>query len=139
MRIIEEAKNLIVDGKARLVFIKNDKIVLTKTRFGVGAALEAFENDRELVNGADVVDKIVGKGAGMIFALCGVQSVYALVISKSAIEVLHQNGIDVGWEKCVDFIKNKNGDDVCPIEQCVANISNLQEGLEAIRHCISKL
>ena len=139
MEACDIAKERVESGLAKLIFVKNNQIILEKTQNGVAGALEAYENESRLIDGAHAVDKIVGKGAAIIFVLAKVKSVYAFVISEAAKKVFSKNGIHVKWQKCVPYIANRSGNGVCPIEQSIEGLDNPNECFGAIKTCLYEL
>lgn len=88
-------------------------------------------NDDILAN-AMVADKVVGKGAAALMVLGGVRRVHADVISKSALSLFEQNGVEVSYGKLVESIINRTGTDICPVEKLCAHCDTARECLPLI-------
>ena len=58
------------------------------------------------------------------------------VMSTAAVKVLRQHGIEAHWDTLTEFIRNRAGTDLCPIESATAQIDDPEEALQAI---LSKL
>ena len=77
-------------------------------------------------------DKVVGKATAFLYILLKVKEVNALVISEPALQVLQENNITVFYDKKVENIINRKGDDLCPFEKLVLDINNPEIALEKI-------
>lgn len=65
--------------------------------------------------------------------------VYAIAMSEAARDILLANGIACGCEDLVPFIMNRAGDGQCPMDACVAGISDPHEAERAIRECVRRM
>ena len=134
---LQSAKNLIARDKATCVVIKNDRIVNIEHGSGIAPIISLY--DEGLIRDAVVVDKKIGKAAAMILALGGVRSCYGVAVSRSAVEFMESVGIPLEFERCTDHIVNRTGDGVCPMEKAVADISDPEEALLAVRATLKAL
>ena len=90
---LEIAKNVLRENEFTCVLEKDDH-VFTSTKRGVAPLLDWIEQGLDL-NGFSAADKVVGRGAAMLYILMGIQSLYAGVLSKEAEDALKQAGIEV--------------------------------------------
>ena len=134
---LERAKDLLRQEQYTCVMCKEEKGYTSKER-GVKPLLKWIEEEID-VRGFAVADKVVGKGAAFLYVLLGVKEIYALVISKAAVEVLETYHITVTYERKVEAIKNRTGTGLCPMEQGTKDIDNPAEALVAIRNILSRL
>lgn len=109
-----------------------ENIIYTSTERGVKPLLDWLDSGINL-NGFSAADKVVGKAAAFLYILLGVKEVYAPVMSSDAIKLLIRNGILSECETKVNFIINRTGMGVCPIEQEVKNICDPHQALCAIK------
>ena len=86
-----------------------------------------------LLRGAEVADKVVGKGVAALMVLGGVQEVYADVVSEPACEMFRQAGIPVTYAQRVPAIRNRGGDGWCPVETLCRDAATAEECLPLIR------
>lgn len=84
-------------------------------------------------------DRVVGAGAAHLYVLLKVKSVWAMVISQSAKQILKNNNIDFYFETDVPYIINRTGDGICPIESCVKNITSSTEAFGIIKDKLIEL
>lgn len=117
MTDIEKANHIFADGEYTLVLVKGDKIFTSK-KSGVAPMLGFIESKTDLQDFC-ASDKIVGKAAAMLFALAGVKTVHAQVLSRAAEETLRHFGIDYSADTVCENIINRRGDDICPMEKAV--------------------
>jgi len=136
---IKKAKLIIDSGEASLVIIKSGKIVHTDTRMGVAAVLDLVKNSPDVLKGAIVVDKVVGKAAASLFILGRVGYVYGVVMSRPAAALLADANAGVRHDVVVDVIQNRMKNGVCPVEQCLYDIFNPNEALSAIESKLAEL
>lgn len=95
--------------------------------------------DATLLNGATVVDKVVGKGAAALMILGGVKRLHALTISKAALNLLANSDVTVTFERCVDAIINRAGTGPCPVESLCADCRTAAECLPLITQFVNQL
>lgn len=96
--------------------VRNGSEVRTFTRPGVADLYSLLGEDAAFLKGAEVVDKVIGKAAAALVVLGGVKELYAEVISLSALMLIRDAGIEVDFSVVVPYIRNRNGDDWCPLE-----------------------
>ena len=91
------------------------------------------------LQGAYVVDKIVGKAAAMLMTLGGISGCYALTVSRAALVWFAGHDIPVEYEVCAEYIVNRTGDGMCPMEQTVKELTDATEALAALKQRIADL
>lgn len=96
--------------------IRNGSDVRTFTRRGVADLYGLLKEDATFLNGAVLADKVIGKAAAALAVLGGVKELYAEVISLSALILLREAGVDADFQIVVPFIRNRDGNDWCPLE-----------------------
>lgn len=129
---LDKAKNMIATEVESCMLLKKGKIIYAVKDRGVDPLLNAYDHNRELMEDAFLVDKIIGKAAAMIAICGGVTSVYGEVMSVSAKEYLKEHGVAVSYGRCVEVISNRTGNGICPIEKSVMEIDDPLEGYHAI-------
>ena len=83
---------------------------------GIRPALQWLRGDRDMLRGAKVADKVVGKAAALLFAFGGVKYLWAECMSDAAIAFLEQSGIAFEYERRTERIMNRDGTGLCPME-----------------------
>ena len=133
----ERAKSLLKSGSNSCVIIRDEDVLISQKR-GIAPLVDLLQEKRDL-SGYSAADKIVGKAAAMLFILLGVQAVYAPVMSKTAVQLFKEQGIEVENDTVVDTIINRKGTGSCPMESTVASISDPQKAFKAIQDTLKRL
>lgn len=134
---IRSAINLISEGTASCVVLKDNTIVKTQCDRGIGPVIRLYESG--ILKDAFVVDKIIGKAAAMVMTLGGVKGCYGVTMSASAVAWLKTHQVSVQYETCVEAIINRKGDGICPMEQTVKEIEDEETALAALKEKIAEL
>ena len=134
---VASAVQLLRDGQAACVVLRDGEIVRAETGRGVAPMIRLYEGGA--LQGAYVVDKIGGKAAAMLMTLGGVSGCYALTVSRPALDWFVGHGIAVEYEVCAEYIVNRAGDGICPMEQTVKELTDATEALVALKQKIADL
>ena len=87
--------------------------------------LETLVGERpEVLQGAFIADKAVGKAAAACMVVGGVKHVHADVMSEPALALLNAHGIIAEYGQLVDHIINRAGTDWCPMERLSRGIDD---------------
>lgn len=133
----EKAISLLNENDYTCVVVKDEDILFSRDR-GVKPLLVWIEEDKDLT-GFSAADKVVGKGAAMLYVLLNIKELYASVISKSAYDFLKNNDIEVRYENLVERITNRTKTGFCPIEEVVMDIEDPKVALVAIKDRLKSL
>ena len=106
---------------------------------GVKDLHHLLHNDKALLDGAFIADKVVGKGAAALMIAGGVKEVYADVMSRAALSLFQHHDLEVEYGLLVDNIINRAGTDICPVEKLCAQCLTAEECLPLIEDFVSKL
>ena len=112
--------------------IGNGDNILECYQRGIKDLYDILRNNRQLLDGATIADKVIGKGAAALMIAGGVTMVYADVISEAAMELFKQYSIKVEYDKRVANIINRRGDGICPVEERCAECKTIEECLVKI-------
>lgn len=137
MTDLEKAKKILKSGNYTCVLCKGEQIYTSDKR-GVAPLLEFIDNGTDL-RGFSAADKVIGKAAAMLFCHVGVAEVHTDVISKSAADYFSVKGVPFTYRKLTDYIINRNGDGICPMEQVTADIFDTEEAIRAIKKRLAEL
>lgn len=136
MSDLERAKELLRENPALTCAFVYGGQVDTSELHGVKPLLERLEGG---LNGWAAADRVVGRGAALLYVLLGVKELYAEVLSRSAEEVLKLHMISYQYDTLTDMIVNRRGDGPCPMEAATKGIVDPQEGLKAIQNKLREL
>lgn len=109
----------------------------TFTGKGVADLLQLYCHKPELLKGAAIADKVVGKGAAALMILGGVRAVYAAVISEPALQFFSDAHVDIIYGTVVPNIINRKGDGICPVETLCLPCGSAAECLPLIKNFYS--
>ncbi len=127
-------------GEENTFVCKKGKRIHTSQKKGVAPILDLLQKDPEYLTGSRVVDKVIGRAAALLLIKGNVSGLYTEVISKHALEILNQYGrMEVSYGKCVEYIINRAGDDMCPLEKATMNIDDPQQAYDVIIETLEKL
>ena len=127
--IAAELLNLLEEKNATCAIYKDGAVLTHKDR-GVSPIID-FWSVGDLEN-AIVCDKVIGKASAMFLVSGGAKFVHGKIMSQLALDLLASNNVDCSYTKLVPKIQNRQGDGLCPMESAVANIEDLNEGIELI-------
>lgn len=106
---------------------------------GVRDLYNLLTNEPNILKGALVADKVVGKGAAALMIVGGIAELHTDIISEPAIKLFDLSGIRYTFDMKVDHIENRTKDGWCPVEtickdvptagQCVPLIANFIESM----------
>lgn len=106
---------------------------------GIKDLYDLLHNNRHMLDGASIADKVIGKGAAALMIAGGVKEVYADVISEAAMELFGRYGITVSYDKKVAHIINRRGDDICPVEKRCTECNTIEECLKEIDEFVKSM
>lgn len=115
--------------------ISNGEIRLFRQR-GVADLYELLQQEPAFLQGAAIADKVIGKAAAALMISGGVKEIYAGIISKPALNLLHKAGIEIRYKHLVDHIKNRDQSGWCPLETICYGIESAAEILPFIQEFI---
>lgn len=132
MSDLDTAKRLYHTHSYTFVIVQADRVVAFGTRDGVGELLDVVAEAGEILKGAALADKIVGKAVAMVAAHAGITAVYSPLMSEPAVHALQVRGIEAASDRIVPFIQNKRGDGLCPMEQLTLPFSEPAAAVRAL-------
>ena len=88
------------------------------------------------LRGAEVADKVVGKGAAALMILGRVSRLHADIISQPALDLLKGTSVEVEYDQLVTNIINRKGDGICPVERLCADCGTAEKCLPLITQFI---
>ena len=115
-----QAIDLLFAERCSCVVRNGDTIRIFRER-GVRDLWRLLHEEPELLDGAFVADKVVGKGAAALMAAGRVRELFADVVSHAALELLNGAGIPVSYTVAI-----------CPVERLCAGARTAAECLPLI-------
>lgn len=117
--------------------MSRDEIVIGHRR-GV-LDLYDFVHSGDLLCGAAVADKVIGKGAAALIVTGGVTAVYAQLISEPAYRLLIENGVAVRYALKVLNIMNRDRSGYCPLETACRDAASAEECIPIIDAFVNQI
>lgn len=112
--------------------------ILTGIGRGVRPLLQWLTTGQRL-EGFSAADRVVGKGAALLYARLGVHAVYAQTMSEAGLATLRKHNIEASCDVLVPMILNRTHTGKCPIERSVAAIDDPVKAEIAIRAAVAEL
>ena len=119
--------------------IRNNGTTRTFHERGVKDLHRLLMQEPEILSGASLADKVVGKGAAALMIAGEVAWVYADVISQAAMELFEQSRIEVQYAEIAPNIINRAGTDICPVEKLCRDCQTAAECLPLIDKFIKEM
>lgn len=124
MKDIEIAKELLEKNKHTLVVVKSGKFLFTSDEKGIKPMYKLAKEMKNISKGASIADRVIGRGAALLYTYLKISEVYGEIISKQAIEVLEKENIDYTFDIVCDYIQNRDKTGLCPIEKLSLGIND---------------
>ena len=106
---------------------------------GIKPIINKMNEDIHYFKDLEIADKIVGKASSMLLILSGIKKIDAIVLSKQAENILDKYNIEYTYEQLVEYIINRKKDGMCPMEETVKDIDDLNEAFIALNKKIIAL
>ncbi len=132
----EDIIDILHREKCSCVIYNHGKVALYHQR-GIRDLFGILKENPDLLKGAFIADKVVGKGAAAVMSVGGVRALYADVISEPALELLYSAGVEVSYTHLVSNIINRMGTGICPVETLCADCTTAGECIPLIEKFIS--
>ncbi len=137
MEDLQRAKELQSTTGSTCVICKGDTVYRTQLR-GVRPLLNWLDEGADMM-GFSACDKVVGKGAAMLYCLLGVRRVHGRVMSVGAVKVFRAGAVEASWDVLAERIMNRAKNGPCPIETACGPYEEPEEALPIIRQTLESL
>ncbi len=121
------------------LIIRKDGAERTFSRRGVIDLFELLTNEPEVLHGASITDKAIGKAAAALMVLGEVKEAATPRISTPALKLFREAGIKVDYDEEVPLILNRDKSDFCPMEKRCMVSDNPKELLPIITEFINEI
>ena len=130
---MDAARDIISKKSCSVVIVKNGKVLAEKQGEGIRPILDAIVELGENMQGTVIGDRILGKASALLCVHSNVEGVYSPQATKTAIAVLIRAGIPGQTEEIIPYVKNRDGDDVCPFEKMLVDIDSPEEAYKILK------
>lgn len=134
MNDIEKAVSML-EGYT-LVLVKGERQIVSDKK-GIAPMMELIGQGEDL-QGYAAAD-VVGRAAALLFVYKGIDRVYAGVVSKAALEIFDIYKVTVTYNKVAEYIINRAGTGMCPMEQAVLNETDPEKAYRLLLKQYEKL
>lgn len=118
-------------------YADSDGVITSDTK-GIKRLLSLANDGVSLENGY-VCDIIIGKAAALLMVYLGVKNVYGETVSRYALDVFAEYGVNVSYKFLVPVIINRKGDDICPMEKAVLGVNDPTDAFEILTQKVAEL
>lgn len=118
-------------GNHTLVVCRGDAVRCFDRR-GVADLWALLHDEPELLRGACVADKVVGRAAAALMITGGVRALHTRVVSRPALDLFARSTVEVHYDVVVEHIINRTQTDWCPLERRCADAQTVGACLERI-------
>lgn len=136
---VSDAIDLIREGKAGLAVLQEGRIVYQAQNPGIRDALWLHDEQPELLRGAIIADRIIGRAAAMLFADGGALAVYGDVMDRDADLELRSKGVQTRANTLTERIINRAGSDICPMEKAILGVTDPDEAIARLRAAFARI
>lgn len=133
------AKKIFNEEDFSLVIIKDEKVLLKSNERGIKPIYDIIKVDYSEYIGSSAADKVVGRGAAIVYDMLKIKNLYAELISESALEFLNDTDIVVEYDKKVENIRNRDNTDLCPMEKLSKGIINGEDFIARVDDFFEKI
>jgi hypothetical protein len=130
---MEVARDILLKTGCSIVVIKNGKTLSQKQGNGIRPILDTIIELGEDIFGSVIGDKILGKASALLCVYSKVKGVYSTQATKTAIAVLIRARIPGQTDEIIPYIKNKNGNDICPFEKMLVDIETPDDAYKILK------
>lgn len=106
---------------------------------GIRPMTDTLRDRPEVLKGAVIADRIIGKAAAMLAVAGGAKAVYGEVMSESGLQMLTVHGVEARYGTLTPAIRNRENTGLCPMEQTVLTLNDPQDALPALLQTLARL
>ena len=135
---MELAREVISTTDYSIVVIGYGKIWKQKKGEGIRPILETIEEMGEDIYDSVIGDRILGKASALLCRYAKAQAVYSPQGTKTGIALLIMGGIPCQVDELIPQIMNRNGDDICPFEKMLKDVTSPEEAYKILKEKVLK-
>ncbi len=136
MKDIETAKNLLVEENLTIVLVKKGEVFFKSKERGIKPLYKAYTTMKNEMRGCSAADKVVGTAAAWLYANADIKELHCNVIAEKGSVLLKNKRINVSSNLKVEYIKNRQKDDMCPVEKLAKDETEFEMLLKKINKFI---
>ncbi len=106
---------------------------------GIRPMTDTLRDHPDILQGACVADRIIGKAAAMLAVAGGAKAVYGEVMSEAGLQMLQDHGVTAQYGTLTSAIRNRENTGLCPMEQTVQSLDDPKDALPALLQTLARL
>ena len=126
-------------GLVHTFVCRNSNVTITSDKKGIAPIMDILKDNPEALKGAKISDRVIGKAAALLLIKGGISTLHTEIISRHALRVLKNSHIRVSYSRKVDYIINRKGDGMCPMERATLNIDEPEEAYSVLKAKLEEL
>ncbi|MEG0592513.1 MAG: DUF1893 domain-containing protein [Coprobacillus sp.] len=135
---MDKAIGILKQNRYTFVALRED-LVYHSTLNGIAPIMNKMVENELFFKDCEIADKVIGKSAAMLLIKSQIKHLDTILISEHAIKILDKYHISYTYEQVVPYIINRTNDGMCPMENSVLNIDDLDEGFETLKATLKLL
>lgn len=136
--MLQAAIDLLRKEELTCVIVGTEETLKFRLR-GIRPLTDTLSQKPQVLQGAAVADRIIGKAAAMLAVAGGAAAVYGEVMSEAGLQMLQAHGIAAQYGTLTAAIRNRQNTGLCPMEQTVQALEQPQAALPALLETLAKL
>ncbi len=133
---LRHALHILKSNDTKLV-LTDGKSVFTSDVRGVFSLLDLIEKKEYNLSNFSAADKVIGRGAALLYAKMKIREVHGSVMSEKAKEIFDLYSVPFSYDTLVPYIINRRGDGMCPVEKATENISDCEQAYRVIKDTVN--
>ena len=130
---IERAVALLRSGDYTIAILTSSGEAITSRERGVATLMRLLAERAEVLRGAVVADKVVGRAAAALFVVGGCRRLHTAVLSRAGEEMLRGSAVEYTYDILTEAIINRRGDGFCPMEMVTAEAKSAEEAYAILK------
>ncbi len=133
---LTNALHILKTNDSKLVMTDGKTLYSSSVR-GVYSLLDLIDKNEYNLSNFSAADKVVGRGAALLYAKMRIKEVYGIVMSEKAKEIFDFYSIPCFYNTLVPFIINRQGDGTCPVEKATENMIDCEKAYSVIQNTVN--
>lgn len=134
---IERAVALLRSSDYTIAILTSSGEAITSRERGVATLMRLLAERAEVLRGAVVADKVVGRAAAALFVVGGCRRLHTTVLSRAGEDMLRGSAVEYSYDTLTEAIINRRGDGLCPMEQATAVAETAAEAYAILKSKLS--
>lgn len=130
---IERAVALLRSSDYTIAILTSSGEAITSRERGVATLMRLLAERAEVLRGAVVADKVVGRAAAALFVVGGCRRLHTAVLSRAGEEMLRGTAVEYTYDTLTEAIINRRGDGFCPMEMATAEAKSAEEAYAILK------